>query len=346
MSVQLVSGNLFHAEVDAVINTVNTMGVMGKGIALQFKQAFPENFAAYQAACRQGKVQTGEMFVFETGAITLPRYVINFPTKRNWRSPSRIEDVERGLVHLITVVQELEIASVAIPPLGCGNGGLDWNVVRPLIEATFTSVPNVHVQLFTPDGAPQADAMPVTTTRPAMTATRAALLGLLDRYALPGYRTTLLEIQKLVYLLQEAGEPLNLAYEKGQFGPYAETLHYVMQRMEGHFLRGYGDRSRSAEVRVLPDAEREADLFLEEHPQTLERMGMVTELIDGFETPRGLELLATVHWVAQETPIVTPFTAEEAVRRVQAWSPRKRATFPPEHIEVAWERLKSAGWLQ
>lgn len=345
MPVELATGNLLDAETDALVNTVNTVGVMGKGIALQFKQAFPENFAAYQAACRRGEVEPGAMFVYETGALTAPRFVINFPTKRDFKSKSRLEYVDDGLTALIAEIKQRGIVSLAAPPLGCGNGGLEWDIVRPRIEAAFAAVPEVAVSLFTPDGAPDAGAMRVATKRPNMTPTRAALLGLLQCYALPGYRTTLLEIQKLVYFLQMAGEPMHLRFEKKQFGPYAETLHHVLQRIEGHFLRGYGDRSKSAEVVVLPDAGREASDFVTRHPETRDRMERVANLIEGFETPRGMELLATVHFVANESPQATPFTAAEAVCRVQAWSPRKRDTFPPEQIRIAWGRLQKNGWL-
>ena len=345
MPVKIVSGNLLEADADALVNTVNTVGIMGKGIALQFKQAYPENFVAYQGACRRGEVRPGAMFIFETGALTVPRFIVNFPTKRDWRSKARMEDVESGLVALVADVKERKITSLALPPVGCGNGGLEWDRVRPRIEEVFDLLPDVSVLLFSPDGAPQADTMPVATIRPSMTPTRAALIGLLHRYAEPGYHTTLLEIQKLVYFLQVAGEPLDLAFRKAQFGPYAETLHHILQRIEGHFVRGYGDRSRSAQVLVLSEAEREADLFIEEHPNTRERMERVAELIEGFESPRGLELLATVHWVASEPPFVTPLSPDEAVRRVQAWSTRKREKFPPEQIKMALLRLKIQGWV-
>lgn len=338
------TGNLLEADVEALVNTVNTAGVMGKGIALQFRQAFPENYAAYRAACKRGEVQPGAMFVTETGGLTNPRYIINFPTKRDWRAKAKMEDIETGLSALVAVIQELNIQSLAVPPLGCGNGGLDWAEVKPKIEAALTPISNVDVLLFSPDGAPNADAMPVATNRPNMTPTRAAMLGLLNRYALPGYRITMLEAQKLAYFLQMAGEPMHLAFDKNRFGPYAEMLHHILQRMESHFICGYGDRSRGAEMRVLPDAEREADLFLEEHPETMTRMTRVFDLIDGFETPRGLELLATVHWLAQKNAKAAQ-EVRVAIEGVQGWSPRKHQMYPVEQIEIAWQRLAETGWL-
>src|SRR5205823_1771855 len=164
------------------------------------------NYSAYEAACKRGEVQLGKMFVYHRNTFTNPRIIVNFPTKQHWRGKSNITDIESGLRELIEVVKTEKIHSIAVPPLGCGNGGLDWAQVRPRIEKAFSQVPDVAVQLFYPDGAPKAEEMKIATKRPVLTAGRAAILGLLSRYALPGYRLTLLEIQKLAYFLQEAGE--------------------------------------------------------------------------------------------------------------------------------------------
>ncbi|NOK21201.1 type II toxin-antitoxin system antitoxin DNA ADP-ribosyl glycohydrolase DarG [Corallococcus carmarthensis] len=147
------TGDLLKADVEALVNAVNTEGVMGKGIALQFKQAFPGNFKAYKQACDRKEVRPGSMFVFDQkGLAGAPRYIINFPTKRHWRSPSRIEDVESGLVDLVRVIQELRISSIAVPALGCGNGGLSWSEVEPLITAALGNLEGVRVKLFAPAG--------------------------------------------------------------------------------------------------------------------------------------------------------------------------------------------------
>jgi O-acetyl-ADP-ribose deacetylase (regulator of RNase III) len=131
------SGNLLEADVKALVNTVNCVGEMGKGLALQFKQAFPENFEEYRRACQSGEVKPGQMFIVPTGRLTNPRYIINFPTKRHWKNPSRIEAIETGLLALIETVKQFGMRSIAVPPLGCGNGGLAWSRVAPLIEAAF-----------------------------------------------------------------------------------------------------------------------------------------------------------------------------------------------------------------
>ncbi|HDH02748.1 MAG TPA: Appr-1-p processing protein, partial [Actinobacteria bacterium] len=175
-------GNLLDAEADALVNTVNTVGVMGKGIALQFKKAFPANFKAYERACKAGSVKLGKMFVFDNGALTRPKYVINFPTKKHWKSRSRIADIATGLEDLGRVIEELGLESIAVPPLGCGNGGLDWAEVRPLIESVVGELDGVNVLLFAPTGTPEESTMRVATDRPKMTAGRAALISVVARY--------------------------------------------------------------------------------------------------------------------------------------------------------------------
>ena len=179
MAIQLTTGDLLKQDdVDAIVNTVNCVGVMGKGIALQFKNKWPANFKAYAAACRAGLVRPGRMFVHDSGGLVKPHYLINFPTKDHWRSPSRIEFIRDGLIDLVAQVRRLDIRSIAIPPLGCGNGGLDWTQVRPLIEAAFAPLPDLEIRLFGPGAPPEAKSMEVHTRRPGMTPGRAAMLKL------------------------------------------------------------------------------------------------------------------------------------------------------------------------
>jgi O-acetyl-ADP-ribose deacetylase (regulator of RNase III) len=336
--VERVRGNLLEAEAEALVNTVNCVGVMGRGIALQFKLAYPDNFKAYLRACKAEEVQPGHMLVTAIEQLVNPRFIINFPTKRHWKGKSRIEDIEAGLPALVREIKRLGVRSVAVPPLGCGNGGLDWDQVRPRIEAAFDEIPDVHVFLFEPEGAPAATSMPVGTPRPKMTRARALLLSLIDLYRIPGYRLTKLEVQKLAYFLQAAGEPLKLSYRKDQYGPYAENLNHVLQHIEGHFIRGYGDRSSRAQISLLPAGAEEAKAFLANSAEAQERLDRVAALIKGYESPYSMELLATVHWVASEgaKPAKDP---SAAITLVHDWNKRKRALFEPEHIRTAWKRL-------
>lgn len=339
------TGNLLQTDAEALVNTVNCDGFMGKGIALQFKQAWPENFDAYAKACRAEEVRPGRMFIWETGRMVNPRYIINFPTKQHWRGKSRIADIQDGLRALVADVRRLGIKSIAVPPLGCGNGGLDWSDVRPLIESAFEGLPDVHVQMFGPLGAPAAKAMLVNTQKPVMTISRALFVRAMHQYETLSYRLTLLEIQKLMYFLQEAGEPLKLRFQAGLYGPYATNLNKVLEKMEGHLIRGYGDSQKpDTEIELLSSAVKEANLFLEDHPIPRERVSKVSDLIQGFETPYGMELLSSVHWVCihQEPKATTP---EKAIESVHGWNERKQQMFRAEHIRAAYQRLCELAWI-
>ena len=343
--VKLATGNLLRAEAEALVNTVNCVGHMGKGVALQFKKAFPDNFTYYQKACRAGDVQLGRMLVFETGAMLGLKYIINFPTKKHWRAKSKYEYIASGLEALIAEVKRRGIRSIALPPLGCGLGGLDWKRVRPMIEKAFAEVPDVDVLLFEPAGAPEAKSMPIGTHHPKMTVARALFIKLMEQYLQLDYRLTLLEIQKLAYFLQEAGEPLRLRYEAGIYGPYAPNLNKVLEVLEGHMIRGYGDTQKpDVEIELLPGAVEEADRYLQDLSDVRGRLDRVGDLIAGFETPYGMELLASVHWIAchDSKPATDP---ESAAQRIAEWTDRKARMFKPDHIRLAWKRLASESWI-
>lgn len=332
-------GDILRDDSEAIVNTVNCVGVMGRGIALQFRNAYPDNFEAYARACKAAEVQPGRMFVFETGQLAHPRYIINFPTKRHWRGQSRIEDIEAGLVALVDEVRTRGIRSIAIPPLGSGLGGLNWSDVKPLIVTALAQLPDVDVSIYEPKGAPAAEQMVLNREVPKMTPGRAALVELIHRY-LGGMLdpvVTLLEVHKLMYFLQEAGEPLRLNYTKAPYGPYAENLSHVFKAIEGHLVTGYADGGDAPDklLKLVPGAYEDATRFLAEKVETRARFETVSKLVDGFESPFGLELLATVHWVAKHEPVQT---RADLVERTHAWNERKRA-FTPRQIELAARTL-------
>lgn len=342
--IHIRDGNLIQTNAEALVNTVNCVGVMGKGIALQFKQAFPDNFKLYEKACREDQIQIGKMFVVSTDQFVNPKYIINFPTKKHWRNRSKIEYIKTGLQDLIAQIKDRDIKTIAVPPLGCGNGGLDWHEVRQLIESAFEEIADVQVSLYEPHGAPDANKMPVGTEKPHLTSARALFIKLIDLYCIPGYRMSLIEIQKLAYFLQAAGQPLKLQFVRDKYGPYAENLNFVLQRLEGHYIRGYGDRSRKTEVHLLPEALNAAETFLEQDQDATQRLNRVSNLIEGFETPYGLELLGTVHWLSKENENVAN-NVDIAVKGVRDWNKRKKEQFKPLHIEVAWKRLQEQNWF-
>ena len=348
MSVQVVTGDLLKQDdVDAIVNTVNCVGVMGKGIALQFKNKWPKNFKLYEAACKAHEVQPGKMFVFDAGAYARPNFIINFPTKEHWRGNSKIEFIRDGLVDLIAQIRRLNIRSVAIPPLGCGNGGLNWNDVRPLIVAAFAELPDVDVRLFEPSGAPGPKTMEVNTKKPRMTLARAAILKALDAYAHVGYGLSKLEVQKLVYFMQLIGVSFpRIDFVKEKYGPYSETLRHALENMEGHFIQGLGDGVVEAEIEPTPTAQLEATSFLQqelEGQSVIDAVARVADLIDGFQSAYGMELLATVHWVATHEPFAS--SPDEALTAIRAWSARKAELMQPAHVAAAWARLTAQGWI-
>ena len=276
--------------------------------------------------------------------LTNPRYIINFPTKRHWKGNSRIEDIKSGLVDLVAFLQREQVQSVAIPPLGCGNGGLNWSEVRPLIVEALAAIPDVAVHLYEPQTAREVDAMPVATRKPNLNSNGAALLALLMDYGISGYRLTRLEIQKLAYFLQVAGQPSKLEFVKEQYGPYAEALNHVLHRMEGHFIRGFNDPGSEASVDVLAEGVESANAVLAEEDHTAGRVQRVAELIEGFETPHGMEILASVHWVTQESAAAKNDWTE-CFRMIKSWNERKQRVFPAHHVQSAFEQLRSHHWI-
>jgi O-acetyl-ADP-ribose deacetylase (regulator of RNase III) len=343
--IKYTTGDILAADAEALVNTVNCVGFMGRGIAMQFKKAWPENFKAYAAACHSQEVQPGKMFVFETGQLTNPRFIINFPTKRHWRGKSRIEDIDAGLTALVMEIRQRGVRSIAIPPLGAGLGGLNWNEVRHHIEHALADVSEVQVIIFEPHGEPAISRGVSKGKVPAMTPGRAALIGLMDRYlaGLLDPVVSLLEIHKLMYFMQEAGEPLHLRFAKGPYGPYAENLRHVLSTIEGYYVSGYGAGGDTPDktIELVPGAVQDAQATLQKQPESSERFTRVSRLVTGFESPFGLELLATVHWILSRE---RPNSEEALVSQTYAWAERKRQ-FTPNQIHLAARILRDKEWV-
>jgi O-acetyl-ADP-ribose deacetylase (regulator of RNase III) len=348
MSITRGTGNLLTQNVEALVNTVNTQGIMGKGIALQFKKAWPAMFKDYEAACKRGDVVSGHMHVWETGSLTGPRFIINFPTKRHWRARSTIKDIEDGLVDLAQVLRDRGITSVAIPPLGCGNGGLDWREVEPRILRALAPLANsVEIRIFPPAGAPSAAEQPSRESAPRLTHARAALLALMREYERVTFEPpTLVEVQKLAYFLQNSGEPLRLMFVAHTYGPYADNLRKSLRAMEGHFIIGFGDGTspvaKAEPIRVRPEVDQDLDEYIRSHAETSHRIESVLKEIEGFESTYGLELLATVHWVMTHDTDAAA-SSSKAHDKVRAWNARKSSLFTRSHVESAWFAIHDRG---
>lgn len=344
--IEYKTGDILREDAEALVNTVNCVGIMGRGIALQFKNAFPKNFKSYAAACTRNEVRPGRMFVFETGKLTNPRYIINFPTKRHWRGKSRIEDIDTGLVALAEEIRSRNIRSIAIPPLGSGLGGLEWSKVRRLIEARLREFGDLKIVIFEPSDASADVRSNRSSDVPKMTPGRAALVGLIHRYlsGLLDPFITLLEVHKLMYFMQQAGEPLRLQYTKAHFGPYAEKLRHVLKAVEGHLVSGYADGGDAPDkqLKLVPGALEDAVSFLKNEAATQARLERVSNLVEGFESPFGLELLATVHWIASKEPVQT---LDDVVKGTYAWSDRKKQ-YSRRQITLAVDVLSRKGWIE
>ncbi len=340
--IEYKNADILKEDVEAIVNTVNCVGIMGRGLALQFKNKFPQNFKEYQLACKNQEVQLGKMFVHQTGQLINPKYIINFPTKGHWKANSKIEDIENGLDDLINTIKKYNIKSIAIPPLGSGLGGLDWNEVKILIEEKLKNI-NCSIILFEP--LEQKIEKSVTKELPKMTAGRAALIGLMDRYlqGLMDPFISLIEVHKLMYFMQASGETLRLNYQKAQFGPYADNLKHVLNAVEGHFISGYedGGDAPSKQLKLIPKAIEDAKNYLANKRDTKQNLEKVAKLVDGFETPFGLELLSTVHWVVKNENVND---LEEVVSKIYNWNERKKQ-FSKKQIQIALDVLKENKWI-
>lgn len=343
------SGDLLAADTVALVNTVNCVGVMGKGIALQFKRRYPQMFKAYERACKRGEIAIGNMFVVETGELEGPKYIINFPTKKHWRGSSRLAYVEAGLVDLIRVIRQLDITSVAVPPLGVGNGGLDWADVEPRLVSAFEGLPDVHTVIYPPSNGARAIE---GVERLRMTWGRAVLLEAARRYlqqrrAMEPWEdptgVSHLEIQKLMYFANDADPGLTLDFAPGRYGPYSERVRHQLQSMEGTFTIGLGDGTAKVlanePISLTPKGADALADYLATEPAA-DRVSFVVDsvlrIIEGFEGPYGIELLASTHWVATREGAQEPAAAATAVRK---WTKRKGRIYNDDRVGVALERV-------
>ena len=333
--IKFTKGNILKADVEALVNTVNTVGVMGKGIALAFKKAFPLNYKLYKEACDNKEFIVGSMFITNTGQI-MPKFIINFPTKEHWKARSKIEFVENGMKKLVETIKTNEIKSIAIPPLGCGNGGLKWNDVKPVILNELQNIDsNIEIIIYEPGFNNQT--VPVKKEI-ALTPARAMLLHALKDYQVLGYSINLLVAQKIAYFLQRLGEPLNLQYEKGHFGPYSNRLQHLLKYLNGYYLNFKHEETKPSSTVSINHFEKVSSYSQKELSDIqLDRLKKIRELIEGFESPYGLELLATVDYVSQNKEIKN---TDEIVSNIGEWTERKKEIMKPFHIQASHNRLK------
>lgn len=356
--VTYAQGNLLEADVDAVVNTVNTVGIMGKGIALMFKEQFPRNFEAYARACDAGEVRIGKMFVTQNKELFGPKWIINFPTKTHWRAKTQIEWVEEGLKDLVRVIREKNVHSIAIPPLGCGNGGLNWQDVRPLIESALGELDGVNAIVYEPTVKYQNVAKRTGVEK--LTPARALVAEMVRRYSLLGIECSILEVQKLGWFLERGvarfrvTDALNFKFQANKYGPYSHNLTKLLDSLDGSYLRC---DKRLADADPLDliwfnDAKYDrvqAYLNSGEGKQFSRVLEWASATIDGFESPLGMELLATVDWMMQHDNIDP--TVEGVMEGLEGWAggeaagQRKLKIFDQRLVAIALEQLQTSNQL-
>ncbi len=338
--------DILQSDADAIINTVNCVGIMGKGLALKFKEKFPENYKAYRKYCDDNKLKIGNVFITEFGGKLSAdhKYLINFPTKEHWRGKSKIEYIAKGLDDLLLQIENHHIASVAVPPLGCGNGGLDWDEVHDLLKEKLNPIADkIDIIIYAPKTSIE--------TELAMTFNRALMIKILHDFA-PyfNFHMSHIIIQKLVYFLKFLDVPDYPKFQKHKYGPYSELLKKSLMKMaDKNFIKLSNDFTDNPDSMIIAteQAIKDATEFFENLTKDAQQeftdiMSKLSKLIEGYESSFGMELLSTTHFLinnnATRSPQITAITKGFA-----KWSERKKELFDRDVIELAYHRLKDDG---
>lgn len=341
--IHYVTGNLLAASDEALVNTVNTVGVMGKGIALQFKDTYPNNFHAYRQACKDGAIVPGKLFVTKEDTLSNDsKWIINFPTKKDWKHRSKYEYIEDGLKDLVQVINKYHIKSIAIPPLGCGNGGLVWSEVKVLMEKYLADL-DAEVHIYQPNEAvcellKRENNHKETKLTPA----RALLLYALFYYESLGEDSSLFVANKLAYFMQLLGEPsfVKLKFLAAHYGPYCPQVGYILHDVNGKYLKGLEQMNIGAfdALGLQYSTMKEVSEYVRTKlkPEQITRLKQLIKLITGFQSALSLEVLASVAYVRKENPCID---LAQTITKIQEWSPRKKHLFKEKYIQIAYAYL-------
>lgn len=325
--IHYLTGNILDSEAQALVNTVNTVGVMGKGIALQFKNQFPNNYKIYREACQKKELQIGQLLVtVEESLLSGSKVIINFPTKTHWRYPSEYEYIAKGLTALAEVIQRKNIQSIAIPPLGAGNGGLDWNKVKSMIETSLQGLDS-EIYIYEPTHTLKES---LKKERVKLTPARAMMLSVLYELVKSGEFASEFAAEKVAYFLQRFGadEVFNLDFKPNFYGPYSGKVRHVLYHLNGSYVMGYSakDKKPFEELSLIMDAEKEVQAFLD-LPENKPYQDIVTQtkkFLAGYYSPFGLELLSTIDFIKSEKG---KENADDILKELETWSDRKRTLF-------------------
>jgi O-acetyl-ADP-ribose deacetylase (regulator of RNase III) len=337
--IHYVEGNILESSAQALVNTVNTVGVMGKGIALQFKNAFPQNFRCYAKAYKAGDVRIGQMFLTkDENLATGEKTIINFPTKTDWRKPSEYAYIEQGLADLVRVIQENNITSLALPPLGAGNGGLDWERVRRMIEEKLSCL-DADVYIYQPNYKIKEV---LKKERAKLTDARALMLFVLHDLVKQGEFVSEFSSEKVCYFLQRFGarKYFNLDFKPDFYGPYSGKVRHVLYVLNGSYIMGYSDKDRKPfePLVLVSDAWASIEEYIINSAELREIVSKTTCFLRGFYSDFALELLSTVDYI---TLTHNTFDRDAIINALDTWSNRKRSLFSNHrYIDISLKRLE------
>lgn len=339
--IQYITGNILDSQAQALVNTVNTIGVMGKGIALQFKKAYPNNYKAYVKACQNNNIKIGKMFVtIDSNTASGEKIIVNFPTKTDWRKPSEYKYIEDGLDSLAEVIRERQIKSIAIPPLGAGNGGLKWEKVKKIIEEKLDSL-RINIYVYEPTAQIQEH---LKKERVKLTDARALLLYILYDLVKNGEYVSEFSSEKVCYFLQKFGAKkyFKLQFEPNFYGPYSGKVRFVLNAINGSYLMGYSDMNKKPfePLTLVADAYETVKLHVESNPELLEIANKTIVFLRGFYSDFALELLSSIDYISNKEKTLDRRTIYE---RLEEWSDRKRSMFSnPKYLDISLKHLEAA----
>lgn len=338
--INFVEGNLLESQTEALVNTVNTVGIMGKGIALQFKNAFPYNYKVYKAACEAKTFHIGDLIITEEESLLYGRkIIIDLPTKTDWRKPSEYSYIETGLKALAHAINEKQIKSISIPALGSGNGGLNWDKVKMLMENHLAEL-SCAISIYQPN-AVIIEAM--KKERVKLTPARAMLLAILFEFVKNGEFVSEFAAEKVAYFLQRFGanEIFNLDFKKNFYGPYSGKVKRVLYYLNGSYITGYSGMDKKAfeELSIMMDAEKDVMDYLKKSNDLnyLEIVEKTKQFLSGFYSPFALELLSTIDFLSQKHQTKD---LDFILLELNSWSNRKRTLFSnSKFVQMAINKL-------
>jgi len=343
--IHYLTGDLFESRAEALVNTVNLMGVMGKGVALQFKNNFPQNFKLYKSACKNNEIAIGKLFVTRENTVFGEKIIINFPTKTDWRKPSEYSYVEEGLDDLLSVINEYKIKSIALPPLGAGNGGLNWGNVKKIIEQKLSDI-DIDIYVYEPNSHIVER---MRAERVKLTSARALLLYVLYDLVRHGEYVSEFSSEKVCYFLQRFGakDLFRLQYEPKYYGPYSGKVKYVLNAMNGSYIMGYSDMNKKPfeSLTLVSDVIDEIESFVNSNTSLKEIADRTKAFLHGFYSDFGLELLSSVDYIM--CMYGKDISVDDIYTHLSEWSSRKEKLFhDKKYIELAKKHLLESGIYQ